>query len=264
MPKVAVAGGEIAYEVAGQGHPLIFISGLNGVARYWSPQIPLFSKYFRVIAYDQRGTGGSDQLQREFSVDQMAEEAIALMDALNIERAHIVGMSTGGAIGQTLAIVHPQRVARLALCSTWTHCDPWFRRLFQARRDLYKVAGPDLHAQFHPLFLFSPDYVNEHDAEIEEERSRAPTKSSPVEVSVGRINALLAFDRRAGLGGIKAPTLVMGSSNDFITPAYFSRALAQSIPGAQIIMTDGGGHSFTRTRAESFNRDLLEFLLAPK
>ncbi len=263
MPKIAVAGGTIAYDAAGSGHPVLFISGLNGVGRYWAPQVPLFSKHFHMITYDQRGTGGSDQVQREFSVDQMAEETVALMDALNIERAHIVGMSTGGAIGQTLAIVHPQRVAKLALCSTWTHCDAWFRRLFHARRDLYRQAGADLHAQFHPLFLYSPDYVNAHDAEIEEERSRAPTKSSPVEVAIGRIDALLAFDRRAGLAQIKAPTLVMGSSNDFITPSYFSKALTQAIPGAQLAMFDGGGHSFTKTRAEEFNRTLLAFLSAP-
>jgi pimeloyl-ACP methyl ester carboxylesterase len=111
--------------------------------------------------------------------------------------------------------------------------------------------------------LYSPDYVNAHDAEIEEERNRTPTKSSPVEVSVGRIDALLAFDRRAGLAQIKAPTLVMGSSGDFITPNYFSHALAQAIPGAKLVISEGGGHSFTKTRVEQFNRDLLQFLLAP-
>jgi len=260
VQKAAVAGGEIQYEDVGAGEPVIFASGLNGVGRYWAPQVPVFSKYFRVITYDQRGTGGSDRIQREFSVDQMAEELVGLMDILNVERAHIVGMSTGGAIGQTIAIEHPQRVMKLALCSTWTHCDPWFRRLFHARRELYLQAGPDLHAQFHPLFLYSPDYVNAHDAEIEEERKRAPTKSSPVEVSVGRINALLAFDRRAGLPAIKAETLVMGSGSDFITPSYFSEALAQAIPGAKLIISKGGGHSFTTTRAEQFNCDLMMFL----
>jgi aminoacrylate hydrolase len=261
MPIAAVAGGEIHYDVAGDGEAVIFASGLNGVGRYWAPQVPLFSKHFRVITYDQRGTGGSDRIQREFSVDQMAQELVGLMDVLNIERAHIVGMSTGGAIGQTIAIEHPQRVMKLALCSTWTHCDPWFRRLFHARRDLYLQAGPELHAQFHPLFLFSPDYVNAHDAEIEEEQKRAPTKSSPVEVSVARINALLQFDRRAGLPTIKAETLVMSSDSDFITPGYFSEALAQAIPGAKLITIKGGGHSFTVTRAEQFNRELMAFLL---
>ena len=262
MPKAAVAGGEIAYEDAGQGEPVVFVSGLNGVGRYWTPQVPLFSKHFRVITYDQRGTGGSDRIQREFSVDQMAVELIALMDVLKIERAHLVGMSTGGAIGQTIAIEHPERLMKLALCSTWTHCDPWFRRLFHARRDMYLQAGPDLHAQFHPLFLYSPDYVNAHDAEIEADRARAPTKSSPVEVSVGRINALLKFDRRAGLPNIKAETLVMGTGTDFITPSYFSKALAQTIPGAKLTLYEDGGHSFTTTRAEPFNRDLMAFLLS--
>jgi aminoacrylate hydrolase len=260
MPIAAVAGGEIQYEDAGQGETVVFASGLNGVGRYWAPQVPLFSKHFRVITYDQRGTGGSDRIQREFSLDQMAQELVVLMDVLKIERAHIVGMSTGGAIGQTIAIEHPERVMKLALCSTWTHCDPWFRRLFHARRDMYLQAGPDLHSQFHPLFLYSPDYVNSHDAEIEAERARAPTKSSPVEVSVARINALLKFDRRAGLPKIKAETLVMGSDSDFITPSYFSEALAQAIPGAKLIMSKGGGHSFTTTRAEQFNRDLMMFL----
>jgi aminoacrylate hydrolase len=260
MPTAAVAGGEIYYEDAGKGEPLLFVSGLNGVGRYWKPQVPVFSPHFRVITYDQRGTGQSDRIQRDFSVDQMAAELVGLMDVLKIERAHIVGMSTGGAIGQTIAIEQPQRVMKLALCSTWTHCDAWFRRLFNARRDMYLQAGPELHSQFHPLFLYSPDYVNAHDAEIEAERRNAPTKSSPVEVSVGRIDALLKFDRRAGLPNIKAQTLVMGSEDDFITPAYFSRALAQAIPGAKLIIGKGGGHSFTTTRAESFNRDLMVFL----
>ena len=152
---------------------------------------------------------------------------------------------------------------KLALCSTWTHCDPWFRRLFHARRDLYLQAGPELHAQFHPLFLYSPDYVNEHDDEIEAERRNAPTRSSPVEVSVGRIDALLKFDRRAGLPTITAETLVMGSDGDFITPRYFSEALAKAIPGAKLVISNGGGHSFTTTRADAFNRELMAFLRGP-
>jgi aminoacrylate hydrolase len=260
MPQIAIDDGEIHYEVAGDGHPLIFVSGLNGVARYWQPQLTAFSARYKVITYDQRGTGASDHQQREFSVDQMAAELVALMDALKIDRAHIVGLSTGGAIGQTLAIEQPARVARLALCSTWTHCDPWFRRLFEARRRMYEVAGPELHAMFHPLFLYPPDYVNAHDAEITEEQNRAPTKSAPVEASIGRINALLQFDRRAGLARIAAPTLVIACDNDYITPSYHAEALARAIPGAKLIILRGGGHSFSRTRPGEFNRAVLEFL----
>lgn len=260
MPKIAVAGGEIYYEETGRGQPLIFVSGLNGVARYWQTQLPAFSSRYRVITYDQRGTGQSDRQQREFSVDQMALELAQLMDALGIERAHLVGLSTGGAIGQTLAIEQPQRIARLVLCSTWTYCDPWFRRLFEARRALYQQAGPELHAMFHPLFLYPPDYVNAHDADIDEERRRNVGSAPPVEVSVGRINALLAFDRRAGLARIQSPTLVLASDNDFITPGYHAEVLKRAIPGARLAILDGGGHSISKTRTDEFNRLVLDFL----
>ena len=260
MPKIAVAGGEIQYEESGKGYPLIFISGLNGVGRYWQPQVPIFSSHFRALTYDQRGTGSSDRLQREFSVDQMAREVIGLMDALKIERAHIVGLSTGGAIGQTLAIEYPQRVDRLVMCSTWTHCDPWFRRLFEARREMYRQCGAALHSMFHPLWLFPPDYVNEHDSEIDEDRRKAIAGAPPVEVSIGRIDALLAFDRRGGLPRIKAPTLVIASDNDYITPCYYAEAIARTIPNAKLAVLHGGGHSISKTRPAEFNRIVLDFL----
>lgn len=260
MPKIAIGEGEIYYEETGSGDPLVFVSGLNGVGRYWQPQVPVFAARYRVITYDQRGTGSSDKLQREFSVDGMASDLVSLMDALEIERAHIVGLSTGGAIGQTLAIEHPRRVNRLVMCSTWTHCDPWFRRLFQARRAMYEQCGAQLHAMFHPLWLFPPDYVNEHDAEIDEERKRAVSSAPPVEVSIGRIDALLAFDRRAGLARIQAPTLIIASDNDYITPSYYAQALSRAIADAKLEIVHGGGHSISKTRPELFNELVLDFL----
>lgn len=260
MPTIAVAGGEIYYEDHGSGEPLILVSGLGGVGRYWAPQLPEFAARYRVITYDQRGTGQSDQLQRRFSLDQMAAELAGLMDGLGIARAHIVGLSTGGAIGQTLAIEAPARVNRLVMCSTWTHCDPWFRRLFEARREMYRQCGPGLHAMFHPLWLYPQDYVNAHDAEIEEERRRNTSSAPPAEVSMGRIDALLAFDRRSGLPRIKAPTLILASSNDYITPSYYAEALARAIPDSELVVFDGGGHSLSKTRPDAFNRTVLDFL----
>ena len=260
MPKVAVAGGEIHYTESGSGHPLIFVSGLNGTGRAWQPQVDRFSTRFRVITYDQRGTGASDKLQRTFSVDRMTAELVALMDALGIERAHLVGQSTGGAIGQTAAIEYPQRLARLVIYSTWTHCDPWFRRLFEARRMMYEQCGSELHARFHPLWLYPPDYVNNHDAEIEAERRIAIGNAPPVECSIGRIDAILAFDRRADLGRIRTPTLIIGAQDDYITPSYHAQALHRAIPGSRLEVFAGGGHSLSKTRTEEFNRVVLDFL----
>ena len=177
MPTIAIGDGEIAYEETGSGQPLLFVSGLNGTGRSWAPQVPFFSQHYRVITYDQRGTGSSDRLQRTFSVDGMAGDVIALLNALGLERVHLVGQSTGGAIGQTLAVLHPERLTRMCIYATWTWCDPWFRRLFEARRMMYQQTGSDLHGRFHPLWLYSPDYVNDHDAEIETELRRAATNA---------------------------------------------------------------------------------------
>ena len=260
MPRIAVAGGEIHYEEAGRGEPLILVSGLGGTASYWRPQIPAFSDRFRVISYDHRGTGASDRLQRAFSIDQMTRELAELMDALGIARARIVGWSTGGAIGQTLAIEEPQRVERLVLCSTWTHCDPWFRRLFEARREVLLKGGSGLYSAFFPLWVYPPDYVNARDAAIREEVRQAAAGAPPDDVVTGRIDALLAFDRRAGLARIKAPTLVVASENDYVIPSYHAEALARAIPGARLAMIPGGGHANTATRPAEFNRIVLEFL----
>ncbi|HEX6007324.1 MAG TPA: alpha/beta fold hydrolase [Burkholderiales bacterium] len=260
MAKVAVSDGEIEYQDQGRGHPLIFVSGLGGVGRYWEPQLSAFSTRYRVVTYDQRGTGGSDRKQRTFSVDGMTSDLVGLMDALGIEKAHIVGLSTGGAIGQTLAVEHPQRLARLVAVSTWTHCDPWFRRLFEARRVMYRQAGSELHAMFHPLWLYPPDYVNTHDAEIDEERSKAVAGAPPVEVSIGRIDAIMAFDRRKDLARITAPTLIVAADNDYITPPYHAEALGRAISGSKLAIMKGGGHSVSKTRPEEFNRLVLDFL----
>jgi aminoacrylate hydrolase len=259
MPKVAVAGGEIYYEESGRGEPLVLVSGLGGTGSYWRPQVAAFSSRFRVITYDHRGTGASDRLQRTFSIDQMTRELAGLMDALTIERAHIVGWSTGGAIGQTLAIEQPHRIARMVLCSTWTHCDSWFRRLFGARREVLLKGGAALYAEFFPLWVYPPEHVNAHDAAIGDEVRRA-VNAAPAEVMMGRIDALLAFDRRSGLARIKTPTLVVASENDYVIPSYNAEALTRAIPGAKLAMIRGGGHANTVTRPEEFNRLVLDFL----
>jgi aminoacrylate hydrolase len=113
---------------------------------------------------------------------------------------------------------------------------------------------------FHPLWLLPPDYVNVHDAEIDEERRRTAASASPVEVSIGRIDALLRFDRRAGLPDIKSPTLILAAQDDYITPCYHARVLANAIPGAQLELLDGGGHSISKTRTELFNQRVMNFL----
>ena len=118
MPKVDIGDAEIYYEEAGTGDPIMFVPGLGGGAAVWSRQIPAFSETYRTIAHDHRGCGQSTYSMIDYSVDQMAADAIRLMDALEIERAHWVGHSTGGAMGQIVAQDYPERLASLVLSAT--------------------------------------------------------------------------------------------------------------------------------------------------
>src|SRR5580704_18208184 len=134
MPTIALRDAEIYYESHGAGTPVLLVPGLGGVGSYWSPNIPAFSQRHQVIVHDHRGTGSSSRTRMRYSVDQMTDDLVGLMDHLKIEKAHLVGHSTGGAIGQTLAATHPQRLMSLVIYASWTKADPFFRRIFEARR----------------------------------------------------------------------------------------------------------------------------------
>src|ERR1700675_699504 len=111
MPRIVIGDGALYYERQGIGFPVLFVSGLSGFASFWHDQVAAFAKNFDVITHDHRGIGQSDLTRSGFTVDRMAADVVGLMDALEIERAHIVGHSTGGAIGQILAVEHPKRLA---------------------------------------------------------------------------------------------------------------------------------------------------------
>src|SRR3989442_12384 len=115
MPRIVIGDGALYYERQGIGFPVMFVSGLAGFASFWQDQVAAFAKNFDVITHDHRGIGQSDLTRSGFTVDRMAADVIGLMDALEIERAHIVGHSTGGAIAPSLPIRAPQRLASAAL-----------------------------------------------------------------------------------------------------------------------------------------------------
>src|SRR5260221_6669430 len=142
MPKLTIQGGEIHYEVHGAGPPLLLISGLGGMAAYWRPQLPALTDRFRVITYDHRGTGQSAKSQGRYSVEQMTADAIGLLDGLGIPAAHVVGHSTGGAIGQMIALQHGRRLQSLVLVATWCRKDSFFDRAFEVRKETLANSGP--------------------------------------------------------------------------------------------------------------------------
>lgn len=260
MPRANVGDGEIYYEEHGKGEPLLLVPGLGGVGSYWKPNLPALAAKYRVIIHDHRGTGSSTHSKIRYSVEQMTDDLVRLMDQLKIERAHLVGHSTGGAIGQTLALTRPARLKSMVLFATWTKADKFFRELFAARRALLTQVGKEAYVHGATLFLFPPWWIKANEKLLDERENATIAAFPPVEVVASRIDAIVAFDRSAELGRISTPTLVLCAKDDFITPAYFSEELAKKIPGAKLKILAEGGHCASETVRDEFNRAVLDFL----
>jgi len=117
MPEAELGDGEIYCESHGEGESLLLVPGLGGVGRYWKPNFPALSAKYRVIMHDHRGCEQSSHSKIQQTIEQMADNLLRLLDHLKTQRAHLVGHSTGGAIGKTTAATRPERLASLALSS---------------------------------------------------------------------------------------------------------------------------------------------------
>lgn len=260
MPKADIGDAEIHYEESGDGPPLMLVPGLGGGGSFWAPQVTEFEKYFRVIIHDHRGAGQSSHSLIEYSVDQMAADTMALMDALDLESVHYVGHSTGGAMGQTIAQNHPRRLKSLVLSATWAGQDAYFRRCFENRRQILLELGLESYSRASTLVLMPPWWIAENDSLIAEQSQRLAVNNPPLEVMVSRIDAIMNYDRRAGLGDIGLPTLVISARDDAVTPIHLSDELAKSIPGAEQVVLDRGGHFAPIILPDDYNPPVLEFL----
>ncbi len=262
MPRASIGDAEIYYEDAGQGPPLLLVPGLSGVGAFWAAQVADFKRDFRVIVHDHRGAGQSTHSRIKYSVEQMAGDVVRLMDALGLERAHVAGHSTGGAIGQVLAQDHPARVASLVLSATWAGPDPYFRRLFESRKQTLLASGVEAYLRASVLVLAPPRWVSRNDTAIAELHRVSAATAAPVDVIASRIDAIVAFDRRARLGEIRVPTLVIVAQDDMVTPMFYSDELASGITSARYVVLESGGHFAPQIASERYNRAVGAFLRA--
>lgn len=260
MPKIAIGDIELYYESHGEGPPLLLVPGLGGTGNYWRAQIAEFARHFRVIVHDHRGTGGSTRSDIEYSVDQMTRDLLMLMDALGLERAHLVGHSTGGAIGQTMAIEHPGRIDKLVLYASWTTCDPFMRRVFETRKTLLLDSGTQAYIKATPVFLFPDWWINQNAAMFADADADLLADFPSAKIAASRCDAVMNFDRVAELGQISCDTLVICARDDFLTPSYFSVDLAKRVPHARLKLLPRGGHCVSQTLPDEFNQAVLPFL----
>lgn len=260
MPRVKAGELHLHYVEEGEGEPFLLIPGLMGLAKAWEFQFPFFSGRYRCISFDHRGTGESDKPEDAYSTRLIAADAVALLDALGVERAHVAGTSTGGCVLQNLALDHPERVRCCIFTNTWTAADPYMTRLQRARMQVARAYGPEAYIEFSSLWTCGwTQFRHMYENLLELERRQRET-IAPVEVLVARLEMTLRHDRTAELGRVDRPSLVIGAKDDALTPPYFAEDLHAAIPGAELVILEEGGHySYRRSHAQ-WNAAAEDFL----
>ena len=265
MPFVVANGIRTFYELSGEGPPLVLIAGNGMDHTTFRAQVPDFSRHFQCITYDMRGVGRSDVPDGGYTTEEMATDAFALLDALEIESAHVAGYSLGGAIAQIMAVRAPKRVHTLSLYSSYSHVEPYLRRRYELLIKILEQGDPQLWAMFTTFTAFGEEYINAHDDEVEREvqlrARRWLGEDAPSKVGLlGHYRAILSHEMRDRLAQIACPTWIAVGSSDPVTPPSYARYMHGCINGSKLEIYPGAPHrllNFTK----AFTQEALEFLL---
>jgi pimeloyl-ACP methyl ester carboxylesterase len=261
---VEANGQKLYYEIHGDGEPLVLIAGLGADATSWGLQIPAFQEHFRVIAFDNRDAGRSSQAAGSYTIANMAEDTVSLMDALGIQQAHVLGVSLGGMIAQELVLRYPEKVRRLLLASTMAQVAPYHVTILQPWKWI-RQHDPD--NEVFPIEMIAWCMTREFAKNAEavdqmiDQMQNPPFPQSPA--AFGRqADAVRTFDALDRLGEVKAPTLALVADQDILVPHWYSRELVEAIPDAKLKILEGGGHAFLWEIPAEFNQAVIEFLRA--
>jgi pimeloyl-ACP methyl ester carboxylesterase len=251
---VRAGGLNLWAERRGTGPDVLLIAGLGDPAEAWQFQLDGLADRYRLTAFDNRGAGRTPLPAEPFSVATMADDAAALLRALEIPAAHVAGFSGGSVIAQELALRHPQLVNSLVLISTWARPDPFMRAVADFLRWLPESAPSErafLEAFY--LWLYTPRAHADGTVEkIIDEALAFPHKPS-TEAIQRSLDAFLAHDTTGRLADIAAPALVLAGGLDMITPPRFGRAVADGIPGAHLEVLAEEAHQPFQESPDLFN-----------
>lgn len=240
---------------------LVLSSGLGGSARFWGPQLPVLTDLYRVVIYDQAGSGRSPAtLADDYTIGHMASELLALLDSLDVQRCHFIGHALGGLVGLELALQRPPLLQSQVLINAWSSPNPHSARCFAVRKNLLRDSGPAAYVQAQALFLYPADWIAAHSAQLADDDAHALAHFPEPSNLLKRINALQTFDIEALLGSIDTPTLLIANRDDMLVPWQRSQHLADALPKAELALLDYGGHASSVSDPATFNCVLLDYL----
>lgn len=263
MPKVKANNITLNYEQQGSGEPLILLPFLSADNACYTFQVAEYAKHFTCISVDLRGSGESDRPTAPYSIEDLADDIAAFLDALNIPSAHITGLSLGAGIGLWLAAKYPDKVKSLSVHSGWGKTDLFVKTLVNGWQVTAKALNnvPEMTIQnifpwcFMPeLYAERPDYIQSLSDFV---RSRP---AQTVADFILQSNAVIAHDVEEQLINITAPTQISFGSHDMVTSTRFAFPMQERIRNTELIIFDRCAHAPNFERVDEFNQRTLEFL----
>lgn len=255
----------IYYEAHGEGEALVLIMGYTSSSAEWFLSTPILSKEYRVVIFDNRGTGRSDKPDIPYTMDMMADDVVGLLDTIGIDAAHICGVSMGGVITQNIALRYPERVISLVLACT--HCGGThhiaadaevMERVFDLERA--QKLTPEENSRVMLSFMYSQQFIDNNPGIIDQYAAKRTEYPTPLHSSIRQREAIASYETYDRLPEISAPTLVIAGDADKIVPVENSKLLANRIPDAELVILENMGHGFFIEAADELNKTVLDFL----
>jgi len=256
--RILVSGVQLFYLEQGQGPAVIFLHGLGSAAEDWQLQFPAFAPRYRVIAPDLRAHGQSEAGPFYWTIQTLADEVAQLLAELQAGPAHVVGLSLGGCVAQTLALRQPALVRSLTLVNSFARLRPAGQR--GARRmlkRLWLLAFAPMTAN--AAYIASGVFPKPEQAGLRAAATLRLSRNSR-RTYLAAIRALLAFDLRAQLPALRCPTLVIAGDRDTTVALAAKEEQQRLIPGAQLVVVADSGHATPYDQADLFNQTVMDFI----
>jgi pimeloyl-ACP methyl ester carboxylesterase len=231
------------YEIRGAGEPLLLIPGLGGICRMWDPVAAELERYFSVILFDNRGMGQSLAKRPAHNLKHLAADVVELLDHLQIDRAHVLGLSLGGIIAQRLAMEHASRVDRLVLISCTDNFSPYLRQITLLLAHALRQFSTETFIRTVELLGTAPEFLDAHEKDIERQIALKTACGFSKRSLADQLRCLAGSDHEPCDPITAIPTLVLAGEHDALIPNCYARRMADRIPGSEFHIIDGAGHN---------------------
>ncbi|WP_193183830.1 3-oxoadipate enol-lactonase [Nisaea sediminum] len=259
MPHIDANGIRLHYRIDGpdSGRPLLLSNSLASNLYMWDPQIDaLTGAGFRVIRYDSRGHGQSDAPEGPYTIEMLAEDAVALLDGLGVAKADFCGLSKGGMVGQMLGVRHADRVSKLILADTGAYMPT--KEMWDGRIKTVEKGGMEAVADATLERWFTPASHQTRPSDLE--KVRAMILGTPPQGFIGCSRAIQAMDQRGTIGAITNPTLVIVGAEDPATTPAHAKEIHGLIKGSSYVEIPEAAHFANFEQPELFTKAVLDFL----